>query len=66
MRGRDKAIKAEAVALWREIYHEDPPARIDGAQLLELMLSRLPPTAYDRLNTPHLRRGAMSWPKRTA
>jgi len=30
MRARDKAIKAEAVALWREIYHEDPPARIDG------------------------------------
>ena len=66
MRARDKAITAEAAALWRELYHEEPPARTHGAALLDLMLKRLPPTAYDRLNSPHLRRGALSWPKRSA
>jgi len=35
--------------------------------MLELMLSRLPPaTRYERLTSPHLRRSAMSWPRRPA
>lgn len=67
MSARDKRIKAEATAMWRELYHEEPPARMDGPKMLELMLSRLPPTGgYDRLTSPHLRRNAMSWPKRPA
>lgn len=65
MTAREKRIAAEAAALWRELYQEDPPARADGAEMIERMLDRLPPVAYDRLNTPHLRRGAMSWPKRS-
>lgn len=67
MSARDKRIKAEAAAMWRELYHEEPPARMDGTKMLELLLSRLPPaTGYERLNSPHLRRSAMSWPKRPA
>lgn len=67
MRTRDQRIRAEAAALWRELYHEDPPARIDSTKLLELMLGRLAPVGgYERLTSPHLRRTAMSWPKRTA
>jgi hypothetical protein len=67
MSARDKRIRAEATALWRELYHEDPPPRMDAAQILELMLSRLPPaTRYEQLASPHLRRSAMSWPRRPA
>ena len=67
MSARDKRIKAEAAEMWRELYHEEPPARLDGGEMLELLLSRLPPVAaYERLHSPHLRRHGMSWPKRSA
>ena len=67
MPARDQRIKAEAAALWRELYHEEPPERVGGAKLLEIMLGRLPPAGrYDRLKSPHLRSAAMSWPKRSA
>lgn len=64
MSTRKKRIESEASALWRELYHEAPPA-LDASEMLDQMLSRLPPASYDRLNSPHLRRAAMSWPKRS-
>jgi len=64
MSARKKRIQSEATALWRELYHETPPA-LDPAEMLDQMLSRLPTPSYERLNSPFLRRSAMSWPKRS-
>ena len=64
MSTRDQRIRAEAKALWRELYDEAPPASAEGCAMLEQMLSRLPEVPYTRLKSPHLRRGAgVSWPK---
>ena len=57
---RDKRIKAEATALWRELYDEPPPASAEGGEILDLMLSRLPDLDYDRMNSPFLRRSKLS------
>lgn len=65
MNGRKQRIKAEASSLWRELYDEAPPAGADGSEMLDIMLRRLPATSYDRLNSPHLRRSNLSWPKRS-
>ena len=65
MNGRKQRIKTEASSLWRELYDEAPPAGADGSEMLDIMLKRLPPTSYDRLNSPYLRRSNLSWPKRT-
>jgi hypothetical protein len=64
MSARKKRIESEAAALWRELYHEAPPA-MDAGEMLEQMLSRLPTASYERLNSPFMRRSAMSWPKRS-
>jgi hypothetical protein len=66
MSGRKQRIKAEAGSLWRELYDETPPAGADGSEMLDMMLRRLPPTSYDRLNSPYLRRSSLSWPKRSS
>jgi len=63
MSARQKRIKAEADALWRELYAEPAPASADGGEILDLMLHRLPPIDYDRLSSPHLRRSALAYPK---
>jgi len=62
MSSRKQRVEAEAAALWRELYHEAPPD-LDGGDMLEILLARLPPTSYDRLSSPHLRRAGISWPK---
>jgi hypothetical protein len=64
MSTRDERIEAEAAALWRELYDEAPPAEGDGGDMLDLMLRRLPAVGYERLNSPFLRRAAVSMPKR--
>lgn len=66
MSSRATRIEAEAAALWRELYDEAPPIEADGADMLDLMLRRLPPVTYERLSSPYLGRSAMSWPKRAA
>lgn len=65
MNNRKQRVKAEATALWRELYDEAPPVNADGDEMLDMMLDRLPPASYDRLNSPHLRRSTLSWPKRS-
>jgi hypothetical protein len=62
--GREDRIYQEAVALWRELFREPPPARLDGAALLDLITRRLPETAYERLRSPHLRPTNIAMPKR--
>lgn len=64
MSSRKQRVEAEAVALWRELYDEAPPD-LDGHDMLDMMLKRLPPASYDRLNSPHLHRSGVSWPKRS-
>ena len=63
MSSRKKRIETEAADLWRELYDEPPPASADGSEMLDLMLQRLPPSSYDRLNSPYLRRSNLSRPK---
>lgn len=66
MSARKTRIQAEATALWRELCDEPAPAGADGGDMLEMMLRRLPAVGYERLATPHLRRGALTFPKRPA
>lgn len=67
MSSRKQRVKAEASALWRELYDEAPPTSAEGADMLDMMLKRLPPPAsYERLNSPYLhQRAGVSWPKRS-
>ena len=46
------AIYEEAAALWRELYGETPPPRIDGAMMLDMITQQLLDVAYDRLRSP--------------
>jgi hypothetical protein len=64
MSTRKQRIEAEAVALWRTLFHEPPPAAGECSEILELMLRRLPELDYERLSSPCLRRSALTWPKR--
>jgi hypothetical protein len=66
MSSRKQRIKAEAATLWRKLYDEAPPASAEGSDILDMMLSRLPPASYDQLNSPYLRRSNLSWPKRSS
>ena len=63
MSTREERIEAETAALWRELYHEAAPTG-DAGEMLDLMLRRLPPVGYERLNSPFLRRSALTSPKR--
>jgi hypothetical protein len=65
MSSRKQRVEAEASALWRELYDEPAPASVGGADMLDMMLKRLPAASYERLNSPYLRRSAVSWPKRS-
>ncbi len=43
---RDDRIAQEAVALWMAIYREPPIVLADGTQMLDAMISTLPPPVY--------------------
>lgn len=64
MSGRDDRLYDEAVALWRSLYGDPPPREADGARILDLIVDGLPETNYGRLTSPHLRPGAVVFPKR--
>lgn len=63
MPGREQKIYEEAAALWRQLYGEAPPASADGRDILSLILGHLPNADYERLETPHLRRSEITFPK---
>jgi hypothetical protein len=63
---RQTRIDAEAQALWRELYGEPAPSAACGAELLEIILGQLPEASYERLNSPHLRREDITWPRKPA
>jgi hypothetical protein len=55
MENREQRIYAEATALWREVFHEPPPACADGSALLAMITQSLGDTSYQRLRSPYLR-----------
>ncbi|MBI1197868.1 MAG: hypothetical protein GC203_08390 [Phenylobacterium sp.] len=64
MSGRDDRLYEEAAALWRSLYGDAPPRGVDGARILDLIVNGLPEADYGRLASPHLRPGAVVFPKR--
>ena len=64
MSARDTRIKAEAAALWRELYDDPAPPLSDGGEMLDIMLRCVPAVGYERIASPFLRRGALTFPKR--
>lgn len=64
MSGRDDKLYEEAVALWRSLYGEPPPRDADGASILDMIVHGLPEADYGRLASPHLRPGAITFPRR--
>lgn len=64
MSGRDDRIYEEAAALWRELFGEPPPARSDGAMMIEMIMKSLPEKDYDRLASPFLRPSQIAGPRR--
>ena len=61
--GREDKIREEAVALWQHLYADPPPADVDSAALLGMIMCRLPDTSYGRLINPHLRPTNIVFPK---
>jgi hypothetical protein len=60
---RETRIYREAAALWRQLYGGPPPQGANASTLLELIMTRLPETSYQRLTTPHLRPASIAMPK---
>jgi hypothetical protein len=64
MSDRDDRLYDEAAALWRSLYGRAPPREADGHRILDLIVGDLPEADYGRLNSPHLRPGAITFPRR--
>lgn len=64
MNGRDDKIYQEAAALWQELHGEPPPADVDAARVLDLLLGAMPESGYERLASPHLRPSNITFPRR--
>jgi hypothetical protein len=62
MEGRDHRIYEEASALWREMFGEQPPLRLDGPAMLEIITRCSGELAYDRLRSPFLRPSTIAGP----
>ena len=56
-------IYEEAAALWRELFGEPPPNRVDGAAMLDAIMKSLPERPYQRLASPHLRPSQINGPR---
>ena len=55
MENREQRIYEEAAALWRELFDEPPPVRVDGTTMLEIITRSLGDPSYQRLRSPFLR-----------
>ena len=62
MQGREQRIYEEASALWREVFGEAPPLRVDGPTMLEIITRCSGELAYERLRSPFLRPGTITGP----
>ena len=64
MTRRDDRIYEEAAALWQQLHGQPPPAGVDGATVLNMVLGDLPEAGYERLSMPHLRPANIAFPQR--
>ena len=64
MPGREDKIYAEAVALWRQLYGEPPPRGMDGAVMLDRIMTSMPNAQYARFASRHLRAANITFPRR--
>jgi hypothetical protein len=62
MESREERIYGEAVALWREMFHEQPPLEVDGSKLLEIITRCTDEISYERLRSPFLRPSTICGP----
>ena len=62
MEERDQRIYEEAAALWREVFGEQPPLRMDGATMLEIVTRCAGDARYERLRSPFLRPSTIAGP----
>ena len=62
MENRQQRIHQEAAALWREVFGEPPPLRLDGGQMLEIITRSAGEATYDRLRSPFLRPSTIAGP----
>ncbi len=60
---REDRVYEEAVALWRQLYRDPPPADACGAEILGMIVGGLADADYNRLKTPHLRPNTVTFPK---
>jgi hypothetical protein len=61
---REQRIYEEAAALWREVFGESPPLRMDGRTMLEIVTRCSGELSYDRLRSPYLRPSTITGPGR--
>jgi len=62
MERRQQRIYEEASALWREVFGEPPPVRVDGSMMLEIITRCSGELGYDRLRSPFLRSTTIAGP----
>lgn len=62
MIGREQMIYDEAAALWRELFHEPPPAWADGSAMLDVIMKSMSDESYARLSSPFLRASQIAGP----
>ena len=58
---RAERIQQEARSLWIEVFGEPPSPNMDGSQMLDILLRRMEPRPYTRLNAANRSRN-LSWP----
>jgi hypothetical protein len=62
MERREQRIYEEASALWREVFGEPPPLRVDGSTMLEIITRCSGELGYERLRSPFLRPATIAGP----
>jgi len=55
MTEREQRLHEEASALWREVFGESPPLRMDGSTMLDIVTRCVDDISYSRVISPHLR-----------
>jgi len=60
---RAERIQQEARSLWIEVFGEPPAAGMDGSQMLDILMRRIEPASYARLNAANRSRN-LSWPQK--
>ena len=62
MESREQRVYEEAAALWREVFGEPPPLRVDGPTMLAIITRCSGDLGYDRMRSPFLRPSTIAGP----